>query len=121
MPPHVISGISSGFPGLSQSQGQVAHVLLTRSPLIDPRRGFTVRLACVKHAAKLSVDVELMPRKRSITSLESAPKGQILALSRCLVLHLSLPKESVTSHIEDRNGPDATRAGLFWHRLLARC
>ena len=30
----VISGISSGFPGLSQSQGQVAHVLLTRSPLI---------------------------------------------------------------------------------------
>ena len=34
MPLRVISGISSGFPGLSQSLGQVTHVLLTRSPLI---------------------------------------------------------------------------------------
>ena len=50
------SGISSGFPGLSQSLGQVAHVLRTRSPLglpqgcpwLDP-----VRLACVKHAASV--------------------------------------------------------------------
>ena len=30
----LVSGISSGFPGLSQSKGQVGHVLLTRSPLI---------------------------------------------------------------------------------------
>ena len=34
MPPRVVSGISCGFPQLSQSSGQVAHVLLTRSPLI---------------------------------------------------------------------------------------
>ena len=34
MRPRVISGISSGFPELSQSLGQVTHVLLTRSPLI---------------------------------------------------------------------------------------
>jgi hypothetical protein len=33
---HLISGISPGFPELSQSQGQVTHVLLTRSPLIHP-------------------------------------------------------------------------------------
>ena len=32
-----ISGISSGFPGLFQSLGQVTHVLLTRSPLITVR------------------------------------------------------------------------------------
>src|SRR3954454_14354147 len=32
----VISGISPGFPELSQSQRQVAHVLLTRSPLTPP-------------------------------------------------------------------------------------
>ena len=30
----VVSGIRPGFPGLSRSQGQVTHVLLTRSPLI---------------------------------------------------------------------------------------
>src|SRR6478609_6006949 len=32
----LISGISHRFPWLSQSEGQVAHVLLTRSPLIRP-------------------------------------------------------------------------------------
>ena len=31
-----VSGISHRFPWLSQSEGQVAHVLLTRSPLIRP-------------------------------------------------------------------------------------
>lgn len=50
-----ISGISSGFPGLFQSLGQVTHVLLTRSPLITPKQAprITVRLACVKHAASV--------------------------------------------------------------------
>src|SRR5690606_28747497 len=38
---------------LSQSAGQITHVLLTRSPLIHPRKGFSVRLACVKHAASV--------------------------------------------------------------------
>jgi hypothetical protein len=51
----VISGISYGFPKLSQSLGQVTHVLLTRSPLITPKQApkVTVRLACVKHAASV--------------------------------------------------------------------
>ncbi len=35
MPSRVVSGISYGFPKLSQSQGQIAHVLLTRSPLTE--------------------------------------------------------------------------------------
>ena len=33
--PVKVSGISYSFPQLSQSQGQIAHVLLTRSPLIN--------------------------------------------------------------------------------------
>src|SRR5690606_39334730 len=49
----VISGISPRFRGLSQSLGQVTHVLLTRSPLEYPRRGLSARLACVKHAASV--------------------------------------------------------------------
>ena len=49
----VISGIRPSFPGLSQSAGQITHVLLTRSPLVYPRKGLTVRLACVKHAASV--------------------------------------------------------------------
>src|ERR1700722_6268563 len=50
------SGISSCFPLLSRSSGQVAHVLLTRSPLDLHRcchRLDLVRLACVKHAASV--------------------------------------------------------------------
>src|SRR5262245_29897345 len=49
----VVSGISFGFPELSPCEGQIAHVLLTRSPLVYPRRGLTARLACVKHAASV--------------------------------------------------------------------
>src|SRR4249919_95532 len=49
----VVSGISHRFRWLSPSEGQVAHVLLTRSPLEYPRRGLSARLACVKHAASV--------------------------------------------------------------------
>ncbi len=49
----VISGISTRFRELSRSRGQIAHVLLTRSPLVYPRKGLTARLACVKHAASV--------------------------------------------------------------------
>ena len=47
------SGISPRFRGLSQSQGQVAHVLLTRPPLSGGRSHLRARLACVKHAASV--------------------------------------------------------------------
>ncbi len=47
MPVRVISGISPGFPELSQSQGQVTHVLLTRSPLIQPSKLSLHRLTCM--------------------------------------------------------------------------
>ncbi len=55
MPSRVVSGIRRRFQRLSQSPGQIAHVLLTRSPLIrrEQAPSFTVRLACVKHAASV--------------------------------------------------------------------
>ena len=49
----VLSGISHPFRQLSQSEGQITHVLLTRSPLEYPQRGLSARLACVKHAASV--------------------------------------------------------------------
>ena len=36
MPSQLVSSIRRRFQRLSQSQGQIAHVLLTRSPLIHP-------------------------------------------------------------------------------------
>ena len=46
-------GISPGFPRLSPTSRQVAHVLRTRSPLDQTRRPDPVRLACVKRAASV--------------------------------------------------------------------
>ena len=54
----VISGIRPSFPGLSQSAGQITHVLLTRSQLESLRRALSVRLACVKHAASVRPEPE---------------------------------------------------------------
>jgi hypothetical protein len=48
------SGISPAFAGLFLTEGQVAHVLLTRSPLYSsPCGDFLARLACVRHAASV--------------------------------------------------------------------
>jgi hypothetical protein len=72
MPIGLVSGISSGFPGLSQSQGQVAHVLLTRSPLIpSPKEGspFDLHVLSTPPAFVLSQDQTL--RK----CLARAPEG----------------------------------------------
>lgn len=65
----VISGIRPRFQGLSQSAGQITHVLLTRSPLIHTRRCFSVRLACVKHAASVRPE----PGSNSPTMLLNNP------------------------------------------------
>src|SRR5262249_31442773 len=62
-----VSGISSGFPGLSQSLGQVAHVLRTRSPLIPgpkPRSPFDLHVLGAPPAFVLSQD-QTLRRDRS--------------------------------------------------------
>ena len=68
----VIFGISHRFRRLSQSEGQIAHVLLTRSPLVYSRRSLTARLACVKHAASVRPE----PGSNSpLNSHDTHPKG----------------------------------------------
>jgi hypothetical protein len=66
-----VSGISSPFELLSRSLGQVAHVLLTRSPLEYPRRGLSARLACVKHAASVRPE----PGSNSPIRLDARNRG----------------------------------------------
>ena len=55
MKERVLFGISSGFPKLSQTKGQVAHVLLTRPPLGSQEQApdRPARLACIRHAASV--------------------------------------------------------------------
>ncbi len=43
----VVSSIRPSFPGLSQSEGQVTHVLLTRSPLIHTSKLVLHRSTCM--------------------------------------------------------------------------
>jgi hypothetical protein len=68
----VLSGIRPSFPSLSRSAGQITHVLLTRSPLEYPRKGLSVRLACVKHAASVRPE----PESNSPNKNFSHPKAQ---------------------------------------------
>ena len=48
-----LCGISSRFQLLSPTERQVSHALLTRSPLSKNRSLYSVRLACVRHAASV--------------------------------------------------------------------
>ena len=68
----VLSGIRPSFPSLSRSAGQITHVLLTRSPLEYPRKGLSVRLACVKHAASVRPE----PESNSPNKNNSHPQAQ---------------------------------------------
>src|SRR5690606_29428418 len=64
----VISGIRPSFPGLSQSRGQVTHVLLTRSPLIHPASwasSFDLHVLSTPPAFILSQDQTLHKRIKS--------------------------------------------------------
>src|SRR3954451_3366449 len=75
----VVSGIRPRFRGLSQSQGQITHVLLTRSPLEYPRKGLSARLACVKHAASVRPEpgsnpplkTKSYPRQETLTNCQN--------------------------------------------------
>ena len=70
----LVSGIRPSFPGLSQSRGQVAHVLLTRSPLGVTRCCHQVvlaRLACIKHAASVHPEPGSNSPSEIVNSLRS--------------------------------------------------
>jgi hypothetical protein len=74
MQPCVISGISSGFPKLSQSQGQITHVLLTRSPLIHPKASpFDLHVLSTPPAFVLSQDQTLRRCLHQQNPLERKP------------------------------------------------
>jgi hypothetical protein len=100
-----VCGLSRGFPRVSPTAGQVAHVLLTRPPLES--RSSRVRLACLRCAASVcpepgsnSPSQQCGPRPASVHEKEQgshacASSGQgrspsstslTLQLSRCLIM-----------------------------------
>src|SRR4028119_2277599 len=103
MPSMVVSGISFGFPKLSRCEGQIAHVLLTRSPLVYSRRSLTARLACVKHAASVRPEpgsnsplnfVDATRRPRRIIGVSRQERDRLPRGGQDFVLHHEPPNNT---------------------------
>lgn len=80
----VISGIRPSFPGLSQSPGQVTHVLLTRSPLNHPPKQmapFDLHVLSTPPAFVLSQDQTLQNKPDSHTQKNGASKNKLYKLT----------------------------------------
>src|SRR6266496_475108 len=125
----LVFGISPGFPELSRCQGQVTHVLLTRSPLGTTwccHQVGLARLACVKHAASVRPEpgsnspseiVEILRRTRRWrrrgrlrSHLDSTPSRT----SRLTIL----PETSSKRMDGTRDQPGAARAGSSVVRMF---
>ena len=121
----LVSGISPGFPELSQSSGQVTHVLLTRSPLIPGRSRFTVRLACVKHAASVRPEPGSNSPSMNITTPEGKSHGDEVSEEspgRQSPLPTGVGSASLTYHVFKRHPrgltPGTPNNGITIHHTL---
>ena len=83
-----LCGISSRFQLLSPSERQVAHVLLTRPPLIREQAPFTVRLACVRRAA--SVRPEPGSNSLKFVSNRGFPRSNLAQINKRSVIKRNL-------------------------------
>src|SRR4051794_25703191 len=131
MPEVVVFGISFRFRRLSRCEGQIAHVLLTRSPLVYSRRSLTARLACVKHAASVRPEPGSNSPLKIVDARSARPSVHRLleypgksghgagAMTRCLTKGTVRHEPSVASH--RRIDAETGRFKLIRRRLLAHC
>src|SRR4051794_10510781 len=126
MPEVVVFGISFGFPRLFRCEGQIAHVLLTRSPLVYPRRGLTARLACVKHAASVrpepgsnsplkSDDVRAHVGDTTVESLEYPGKSVLCVMDQrtCSYQRNRLTKQATANRARSADGALINSSSTF--------
>ncbi len=108
-------GVSTSFPVLFPTPGQITHALLTHPPLYSGTEApFLARLACVRHAA--SVDSE--PGSNSPVKLVEAFSKPVVGLPSTseteerFVLELKLASERVARYLVFKEPPlfgDPTR------------
>ena len=119
----VISSIRPSFPGLSQSLGQITHVLLTRSPLEYPRRGLSVRLACVKHAASVRPEPgsnsptknvkQTHPKEaRDFNTSQKAKPDQIQKTDKDSIINITKTNSCPSQH------PPCHKTKIMWHKNI---
>ena len=118
----VVFGIRRGFPRLFRREGQIAHVLLTRSPLVYSRRSLTARLACVKHAASVRPEPgsnsplktsPTHPRTAGSTSC-STPTNYLLTNKLSELIHRSRDEPKLADVID---GVFLINLVDFWHTV----
>ena len=111
-PRRVVCGIIFSFPKLFPTQGQITHVLLTRSPLYSPsEEDFLVRLACVKRAA--SVDSEPGSNSREKVFSPNTPRVPE-QIHRVLPIRLQLEINENVLHVQ----PICQRSVPHWINSL---
>ena len=103
----VVFGIRRSFPRLFQREGQIAHVLLTRSPLVYSRRSLTARLACVKHAASVRPE----PGSNSPLKVQAQRPAQLQLILTNYLLTNKL-SELITVEIGEPKLTDGSRRGI---------
>ena len=88
-------GISIPFGMLSPSKRQVVYVLLTRLPLRNYRNNFSVRLACVRHAASVRPE----PGSNSPINFIEEPFGSIIIWLKRNCLFADSSEEPSCAHL----------------------
>ena len=116
-----ISGINPSFPGLSRSVGQVAHVLLTRSPLRHTD-GLPLRCASLDLHALGAPPAFVLSQDQTLqrTFTGSVRRRCPLLSSKCLQLGLGSvrdPRASIAAMPTTRptNRPRWQALAGFWH------
>ena len=116
MPVRLVSGIRPRFQGLSQSEGQVTHVLLTRSPLIPPASWgspFDLHVLSTPPAFVLSQNQTL----RECSSATHQPEDQQATDTTKNPLERGHQLASSPNQTHG-GGPDPNSTPSTWHRLL---
>src|SRR5205823_14132234 len=93
--PDGVSGINPGFPGLSQCQGLITHVLLTRSPLSpSPKAWFSLDLHVLSAPPAF-----VLSQDQTLREEWSVPKDEsFVTLSLCSKSH---PRRVVTGLVDE--------------------
>ena len=121
------SGISSGFPKLSPSRGQLDYVLLARPPLYSSE-DFHVRLACLIHAANVRSEPGSNPSLEKFILLSPpVPRDTLRSRAHRGGRHRArpryhrrispavppCPRDSACSHAFFRGHPECQRSHLW--------
>ena len=121
---NLVSGIRRRFQRLSQSPGQVAHVLLTRSPLIHRASSaspFDLHVLSTPPAFILSQDQTLRKRKmHTLTGIGESSEFETDQKDKSLLtIHTPTPK---CRTLIQRNLTSAeAEIEVIWHLTSARC